>query len=66
MGYLSTLEANNDVVSAAFASILNRDPDAAETSTIVNYLVEREDRREDALQQVVWALLATPEFRFNH
>ena len=66
VGYLSTLEANNDVVSAAFASILSRDPDAAETSAVVNYLVEREDRREDALQQVVWALLATPEFRFNH
>ena len=66
VGYLKTLEANEDVASAAFTSILNRTPDAAETSAIVNYLAERQDRREDALKQVAWALLATPEFRFNH
>ena len=54
------------MVSAAFASILNRTADAAEKIAIENYLDEREDRRDDALKQVVWALLATPEFRFNH
>ncbi len=66
VGYLKTLEANEEVVSAAFAAVLTRTADAAETRAIVNYLAEREDRRDDALKQVVWALLATPEMRFNH
>ena len=66
VGYLQTLETDDEVVSAAFASILNRTADAAEKIAIENYLAEREDRRDDALKQVVWALLATPEFRFNH
>lgn len=66
VGYLQTLETDDEVVSSAFASILNRTADAAEKSAIENYLAEREDRRDDALKQVVWALLATPEFRFNH
>lgn len=66
VGYLKTLEADDEVVSAAFASVLNRTPDAAETSAIKKYLAERQERRDDALKQVVWALLATPEFRFNH
>lgn len=66
VGYLQTLETDDEVVSAAFASILNRTADAEEKIAIKNYLAEREDRRDDALKQVVWALLATPEFRFNH
>jgi hypothetical protein len=66
IGYLKTLETDDEVVSAAFTAILNRTPDAAETSAIEKYLTERQDRRDDALKQVVWALLATPEFRFNH
>ncbi|MGB1816290.1 MAG: DUF1549 domain-containing protein [Rubripirellula sp.] len=66
VGYLKTLEADEEVVSAAFVTILNRTPDAAEASSIREYLAERVDRRDDALKQVVWALLATPEFRFNH
>jgi hypothetical protein len=66
VGYLQTLETDDEVVSSAFASILNRTADAAEKSAIENYLAEREDRRDDALKQIVWALLATPEFRFNH
>ncbi|MAI74432.1 MAG: hypothetical protein CMM01_26530 [Rhodopirellula sp.] len=66
VGYLKKLEADDEVVSAAFASVLSRTPDAAEKSAIQQYFAERGDRREEALKQVVWALLATPEFRFNH
>lgn len=66
VGYLKKLKSDDEVVSAAYASILNRGPDSDESNAIQQYLGERGQRREDALKQVVWALLATPEFRFNH
>jgi len=30
------------------------------------YLMERKDRTVEACRQLVWALLASAEFRFNH
>jgi hypothetical protein len=32
----------------------------------VGYLQRRQDRSAEACQQVVWALLTSAEFRFNH
>lgn len=66
VGYLKTLKSDDEVISAVYASILTRTADTTEAAAIHQYLAERKDRREDALKQLVWALLATPEFRFNH
>ena len=66
VGYLKTLERDEDVAKAVFPSVLSRDGDDEEHRAITGYLAERSDRREEAIKQVVWALLSSPEFRFNH
>jgi hypothetical protein len=53
-------------IKEAYHVAYNRDPDAEEVKELSAYLSARADRPEKALSQVWWALLAGPEFRFNH
>jgi hypothetical protein len=53
-------------VRIAVFSVLSRFPDAAETKALTAFLGERTDRPEEAYRQLLWALLAGSEFRFNH
>jgi len=66
VGYLKQLESDDEAILAAFISVLNRTPTDEEKAATKQYLATRGDRREDGLKQVAWALMATPEFRFNH
>jgi hypothetical protein len=66
VGYLAQMKSNHDVVSAATRSILSREPETEEQATMIAYLDSRAERRVDAIQHVVWALICSPEFRFNH
>lgn len=50
----------------AVQTVLSRQPNADEIQAIVAYLEMRNDRAEAGCQQVVWALLTSAEFRFNH
>jgi hypothetical protein len=50
----------------AIRNVLGRAPRQEETQTLVAYMQRRQDRQAEACQQVVWALLTTAEFRFNH
>jgi Protein of unknown function (DUF1549)/Protein of unknown function (DUF1553) len=50
----------------AVRSVLARPATADEIEAIGSYLDRRADRSAAAYRQVVWALLATSEFRFNH
>ena len=50
----------------AIRQVLCRPARGEETQAIVAYLLERQDRAEAACQQVIWALLTSAEFRFNH
>jgi hypothetical protein len=50
----------------AVRTVLARPATAEEIEAIGSYLDRRADRSADANRQVVWALLATSEFRFNH
>jgi hypothetical protein len=50
----------------AVSTVLNRPARAEEVAAIVEYMRQREERPTEACQQVVWALLASAEFRFNH
>ncbi len=38
----------------------------SETKTLTAYLAARADRPAEAYRQLLWALIASPEFRFNH
>ena len=66
VGILAKAADPDEAATTAFASVLARLPDDAERAAVVQYIEERRDRPEDGLRQVVWALLASPEFRFNH
>lgn len=50
----------------AIRTVLSRAPRQDEQQALVGYMQRRQDRSADACQQVVWALLTSAEFRFNH
>lgn len=50
----------------AVRSVLSRPARAEEVAALADYMRRRADRPAEACQQVVWALLTSAEFRFNH
>ena len=53
-------------IDQAVWAVLSRPAAPAEIELFESYLSQRNDRPSDALQQMVWALINSPEFRFNH
>ena len=47
-------------------SIYGRAITDGETKALTAYLAARADRPAEAYRQLLWALIASPEFRFNH
>ncbi|MEM8666137.1 MAG: DUF1553 domain-containing protein [Planctomycetota bacterium] len=66
VGFLTSLESDEDIVRTAMRSVLSRDPSSEELEAMTSYLQDRTDRRDDAIGQIVWAMFSSPEFRFNH
>jgi hypothetical protein len=60
---LPELEKRADL---AVRTVLGRTPQGNEVQALTEYLRRREDRPAAGCQQVVWALLTSAEFRFNH
>ncbi|MCA9062653.1 MAG: DUF1549 domain-containing protein [Planctomycetaceae bacterium] len=56
---------NAAAAQALYLGILSRMPSDAETADVVAVLEGREDRNV-ACQELVWAVLTSAEFRFNH
>jgi hypothetical protein len=50
----------------AVRTVLGRTPQPEEIQALGDYLRQRPDRPGPACQQMVWALLTSAEFRFNH
>jgi len=63
---LKSITAVDDQVHMALTAVLTREPSPDETQVLSQYLDQRHDRPGEAIRQVVWALLTSPEFRFNH
>lgn len=63
---LLELKDNRELAAAAVWNILSRPPADHETKLLTDYLDQRSDRPTDAVRQLVWALLTSTEFRFNH
>lgn len=63
---LAKLESDEQRVNHAMRVVLGRSPTEEELTVLVGYLAQRSDRTEAACQQLVWALLTSSEFRFNH
>ena len=66
VGKLKSLESDSQRVELACWSILRRPPDDEERTILTAYLATRKDRPLEGIQQMVWALLTSTEFRFNH
>ena len=60
---VNNLEQRADTVVRA---VLSRPSLPEETKVLADYMRRRADRPAAAVQQVVWALLTSSEFRFNH
>jgi hypothetical protein len=65
VGTLKTLP-DDEAIGVAFRSVLSRPPTTDELDTFRRYLTPRADRKLAAWQQALWALVTSPEFRFNH
>jgi hypothetical protein len=63
---LAALPDDGELIRQAYLSVLSRPPDAGEEAAFRKHLAERKDRRPAAAGQIVWALITSAEFRFNH
>lgn len=66
VGYLQGFDSDVTVALRACEATLSRPPEGDELSAMTRFIADRSDRRDEAIQQVVWALMNSPEFRFNH
>jgi len=65
-GELAAIESNEALVQRAIKTVYSRPATAEELEAISAYVAARSDRREEAISQIVWALLTSSELRFNH
>ncbi len=63
---LSNLPEPTPVAEELYLSVYTRMPSPEETAEIADYLKDRAGDRTEALQELVWSLLTSTEFRFNH
>lgn len=66
VGQLQKIEDARELITTAFWAILTRAPNEEELATLQKYLEARQDRRTEGLKQITWALLCSPEMRFNY
>lgn len=65
-GRLAALNDADAVTEELYLSVLTRQPLAEERKEVGDYLKDRSADRAAALGELVWALVASAEFRFNH
>ena len=66
VGRLKQIKDAKELVDTAVRSVMSRPATAEEQKLLGEYLRQRAGRQVEACRQVVWALLTSPEFRFNH
>jgi hypothetical protein len=66
LGRLKQIAEPERRAELAIRSVLNRPANAEEVRTLADYLRRRQDRPTAGNQQMVWALMTSPEFRFSH
>ncbi len=55
-----------ELIRELYVSALSRQPSAEELHTAATYLEDCADRRREAFEDLVWAILNSKEFLFNH
>src|SRR5205823_243171 len=66
LGRLKQLKSPQEVVETAIRNAFCRPPRPEEVEALTAFLQKRSDRPAEAARQMVWALLTSSEFRFNH
>ena len=64
--HLIDLESVDEITRSMFLGILCRPPTDNEINASKNHLATRNDDRSKAIQEMVWGLISSAEFRFNH
>ena len=64
---LGKMTDEKKLVEELYLSVLTRRPTDGEVADVAAYLKQRpKEKRMAAIQEIVWALLTSAEFRFNH
>jgi hypothetical protein len=63
---LATIQDDDELSREAFLAVLSRQPTAEELESLGGFLRARSGRRLAACEQIVWSLVTSSEFRFNH
>jgi hypothetical protein len=63
---LARLPTPEDRARAIFQAALTRQPDKNEVAEAVKFLESHADKPDEAAGQLLWALVAGPEFLTNH
>lgn len=63
---LATQQDPKLLAEEMYLHVFNRRPTDDETTLVTTYLQSRADARVPAIQEMVWGLLSSAEFRFNH
>ncbi len=63
---VSGLESDELRAEELFATVYAREPTVDESSAVTAYLAKRSGEQDRALRQVLWSLLTSAEFLFNH
>lgn len=63
---LAALSDANELADEMYLSVLTRKPSDAERQDVAAYLQDLKQNRAAAVQELVWALMSSSEFRFNH
>ncbi|HET6426756.1 MAG TPA: DUF1549 domain-containing protein [Planctomycetaceae bacterium] len=66
VGVLKAMTDRDAGIQMAYRVILSRAPTDEELQAFRGFLSQREDRAVAGWQQAVWALITSPEFRFNY
>lgn len=64
--HLKEMTDADEMIKVAIWQTLGREPEDEECKLFAEYLDARSDHRDEACQQVIWALLSSSEFRFNY
>ena len=63
---LLALPAHFDKAELLFRTLYGRDPSAEEQRAVAGYLAAKPDELKERLQQVVWSMITSAEFHWNH
>jgi hypothetical protein len=66
IGKMKQIESLREALEIAVWTVFSRPPEVDELDALEEYVKAREDRKDEAYRQIVWALLTSSESRFNY